>query len=39
MKKTLLFALTLIGLLLTSCGTTYMATYDVTPCRCKKELR
>ena len=30
MKKTLLFALTLIGLLLTSCGTTYMATYDVT---------
>ena len=30
MKKTLLFSLTLIGLLLTSCGTTYMATYDVT---------
>ena len=29
MKKTLLFSLTLIGLLLTSCGTTYMATYDV----------
>lgn len=30
MKKTILFPLTLIGLLLTSCGTTYMATYDVT---------
>lgn len=30
MKKTLQFSLTLIGLLLTSCGTTYMATYDVT---------